>query len=402
MKRGLLWKGMVIYIGILSILSAQHKCYQIDKQYIKTNLEPEAGVIVDIGSLFSNPTKDEYNITSGYVDILFDTPRYIPYAGNASLECSKEENETIFHCEGDCDGGHASIMNKKDGIYFKIGGARLSQTTDDPIIYWIEGRSEDYIKGKPVSCFPSLDAIVKVHNYEKDPNKAHLITSLSKLKDIIIRDIDYNDEVAIAVGEDNSVETRKSYSKDEYHKALILYSFDKGKSWQRTYREETPFTDVKLIKEKKAIACGSMEGSGGTIAMTDDGGKTWKTVYSGDFVNGVTVHRDTFFAAGFSIMKSHDGMAWETIYKSDTELSAIESVDGKRLIAVGDGLILFSDDNGMSWHKAKLSNDASAQRARKIFQKEGKLYVVAGGPDFWFLVSSDHGNSWHAEGPEKE
>ncbi len=126
---------------------------------------------------------------------------------------------------------------------------------------------------KALPSFPSLDAIVEVENPKNDSQKKQLIDSLSRLKDIIIYDIDYNDEVAIAVGEDNSIETRKAYSQDEYHKALTLYSFDNGKSWNPTYGDEIPFHSVKLIKGKKAVACGMMEGSGGIIALTEDGGK---------------------------------------------------------------------------------------------------------------------------------
>ena len=247
-----------------------------------------------------------------------------------------------------------------------------------------------------------INAVVAVENFENDPYKAQLISSLSKLNDIIVLDVDYSDEVAIAVGEDNSAQTREAAGRDEYHKGVMLYSFDRGKSWQRSYWDDIPIADVRLIKGKKAIACGSMAGSGGTIIMTDDGGKRWKAVYTGDTVNGVTVYKNTLFSAGFSIMKSRDGTVWERIYSSERELYAIKSVGGKRLIAAGDGLILYSDDSAKHWHKANLVGDASVQWARKIFQKKGKLYVVTEGGDYTLLVSTDNGLSWQAEKREKE
>lgn len=392
----LCWKGIIFLGFIVTFLPAE--CYRIDKQYIHTNLKPKESVIVNIHSLYTHPQKDvERNLTMGDVDIVFDTPRYIRWAGNAYLHCAKEANETVFNCSGDDDGGHMSIIKKPDGIYFKIEGARLSETTDDPIIYEIEGRSEKFIKGEPVSCFRSLDAIVKVHNYEKNPTKAQLISSLSKLKDMIIYDLDYNDKVAIAVGEDNSIETRKVSLKDEYHKALTLYSFDKGKSWHRTYGvdDSIPYSSVKLINGKKAVACGTMEGAGGEIAITENGGQSWNRVYSGGFLNSITVQQNSFFAAGYGILKSEDGIHWKSVYyKKYQDFNAITSINNKRVLAVGDELIIFSDDKGKSWHRARVSKDISLQWAREIYQKDGKMYVVMGEPDFGIIVSYDKGKSW--------
>ena len=254
----------------------------------------------------------------------------------------------------------------------------------------------------PLLGLSYINAVVAVENFENDPYKAQLISSLSKLNDIIVLDVDYSDEVAIAVGEDNSTQTQEAASRDEYHKGVMLYSFDRGDSWKRSYWDDIPITDVRLIKGKKAIACGSMAGSGGTIIMTDDGGKKWKAVYTGDTVNGVTVYRNILFSAGFSIMKSRDGTMWERVYSSERELYAIKSVSGKRLIAAGDGLILYSDDSAKHWHKATLVGDTSVQWVRKIFQKEGKLYVVTEGGDYTLLVSTDNGLSWQAAKREKE
>ena len=398
--RRLCWKGVFFSGCIVTLLSAEtaSQCYRIDKHYIHTNLKPKESVIVNIHSLYTHPQQDaERNLTKGDVDIVFDTPRYIRWAGNAYLHCAKEANETVFYCGGDDDGGHMSIMKKPDGIYFKIEGARISETTADPIIYEIEGKSEAFIKGEPVSCFRSFDAIVKVHNYEQDPLKAQLLSSLSKLKDMIIYAIDYNDKVAIAVGEGNSIETRKAYSKDEYHKALTLYSFDKGKHWYRNggNNDTIPYHSVKLVKGKRAVACGTMEGTGGEIAMTENGGKRWTRVYSGGFLNSITVQKNSFFAAGYGILKSDDGIHWNRVYRNEhQELRAITTIDNKRVLAVGDELIIFSDDKGKSWHKATFLNDASAQWAREIYQKDGKIYVVMGDPDFGIIVSYDKGKSW--------
>ena len=64
----------------------------------------------------------------------------------------------------------------------------------------------------------------------------------------------------------------------------------------------------------------------------------------------VTIHRNNFFVAGSSIMKSHDGIEWKTIYTGDQQFNKIKSLNDKRLVAIGTNLVLFSDDDGKSWH----------------------------------------------------
>ena len=407
MKRGVGWKSIGIIGIVCTLLSAQSydQCYQIDKQYLKIisgsqqNSFAGDGIMINIDAL--KERRDEAHRASKNIYFKFDTSHVVYHSDiNNQIKCSKEKNGTIFYCLGDFSNyidNNVTIEKRENDVYFKINHIRIFVSEDDLTVYDIEGKNRFFIKGKPVSCFRSLDAIVEVHNYEKDPRKAILIASLSKLKDIIIYDLDYNDEVAIAVGEDNSVKTRKLYAHDEYHKPLTLYSFDKGKSWQRTYgaNDTIPYNSVKLIKGKKAVACGTMEGSGGEIALTEDGGKNWKRVYSGGFLYSVTVHNNTLFAAGYGILRSQDGIHWKRIYKSDNlGFSAIASIANKRLIAVGDNRILLSNKSGTKWHKVNLSNDISADMAREIYQKDGKVYVVVGGPNFSILASSDQGKSW--------
>jgi len=388
-------KKQLILMLLALTLSSNDVCYQIDKKHIKTNLQPPEGLLINIGTMFTNPKRDDYNITRGYVSIAFDTPRYTPYLSVVNLDCTEEEGG-LFQCSGDCDGGHIYVMKKKDNVYFKIEGVRMAETPDDPIIYDIEGRSDRFVKGQESSCYQStMDAVIDVKNFEEDIQKEKLITSLKKRKDIIIYDIDYNNQVAIAVGEDNSLRTRKEKSKDEYYLGATLFSFDGGKHWVKSLAGDIPLSRVIVLEGKKAISIGSMEGAGGFVQMTSDGGKHWKTVYEGGFINDITQHANGFFAVGYGIIYSKEGKKWNTVLKAkETAFNTVLSVDENRLVTANNHQLFFSKDSGESWQKAKVPLDLESAWLRHLYKYKGKLYIWARHPEGFKMISIDKGKSW--------
>jgi hypothetical protein len=379
----------------LSLISAQHICYSIDKSQIISNLDSPEGVRI----AFDNTSllKNEQNFS---VWVEFDTARYIPYAGRGDLQCFQGKKQEDYTCYGDDDGGTIEIKVKGKDVYFKIGMVRLGETTDDPIVYSIKGNVLHYIKGTVTPCKRSLDAIVKAKNFEEDREKTKLAKSLAKLKDIIIYDIDYNEDVAIAVGEDNSVETREKQDSDEYYLPVTLYSFDKGKHWKRSSQGDIPKRRVVMSEGKKAVAVGSVEGAGGYIFLTENGGADWKTVYEGDFLYDIAMHDKSLIAVGYKILKSNDTKRWRAVKSECKELYAVMSLDKKRLVASGNGEICFSKDSGESWHRAKIADEEEALQGimmEHLYLKGGKLYVWARHPEGFTLVSSDNGEHWKYE-----
>ncbi len=386
-------------ILLVKILFANSVCYHIDKKYIKTNLEPSESLLIDIGNMFNNPQKDEYNITRAHAIIEFDTPRYVPYLSGAYLECSQEE-KGVFYCAGDCDGGHLSVKKKEDGIYFKIEGARMSETTDDPVIYEIQGKPDLFIRGEEKSCFqPTLDAMIDVKNFEQNREKEKIINALKNLKDIIIYDVDYKGQMALAVGEDNSLDSRKKSFKNEFHLGTILYSNDHGKQWHQVFEGNIPLRRGILLDEKKAIVLGFIDEEGGSISSvvkrTDDAGKHWKTIYKGKSLRDIIQHNHGFFAVGEGIFYSKEGEKWEKVLKVEEEkIYTILSLDSHRLIAAGDRNIFFSKDDGKSWKAAEITTDLSGDPMEYIYQKNDKLYIWVRHPDGFGLVSDDDGEHW--------
>jgi photosystem II stability/assembly factor-like uncharacterized protein len=241
-----------------------------------------------------------------------------------------------------------------------------------------------------------MDAIVMVDNFEKDAQKEKLIDSLSKLKDIIVNDLDYRGRTAIAVGEDNSVATRMEKSQDEFYAGIILYTNDEGAQWKRVYETDIPISSVVMVNDKKVAAAASAAGAGGSIYLTENAGKDWEIVYSGVFINDIAALQSTLFAVGYGILKSDDGKKWKSVMKGgENEFYALLSVDEKRLVVTGESMIRFSEDRGKSWKKAKLPVDiGSGVLMNTLYTYKGKLYVRAVHPEGFCMVSSDKGESW--------
>ena len=240
-----------------------------------------------------------------------------------------------------------------------------------------------------------LAAMVNAQNFEKDIYKAKLIASLEKEKDIIIYDIDYNNQVSIAVGEDNSIETRKEKSKDEYYLGITLYSFDGGKHWEKSLGGDIPMRRVIVLDGHKAIAIGSMEGAGGFVKMTNNAGEEWKIVYKGAFLNDITQHSNGFFAVGNGILYSKQGKQWHTVLEEKAyEFTAILSVDKKRLILASPHQLFYSQDNAMSWQKAKVPSAIEYAWLRYLYKDGKKLYTLPNDLTGFKLRSTDNGIIW--------
>jgi len=386
--------SLVTLTALLSILTfSQATCYEVGKQYIESNLEEPTSLLIDIGTLYQSSSTDAYS--SVVLDL--NTSQYIPYLSSARLTCNKETVQNRVDCSGDCDGGHISIEKRKDGVYFKFQTVRMAETPDDPIIYEFSGRTKHFVKAKEIPCYRSMHAIVSVKNFEQDAKKDRLIHSLEKEKNIIIYDIDYQGDSAISVGEDNSIETRKTQAEEENYRGIVLRTVDNGKHWERLILGDLPLTKIIMLNRKEAVMMSSMEGAGGIIRYTSNGGKKWKEVYSGHFLYDMTMHMGSVFAVGYGILKSDNGKKWIPVpTKEFNELYAIASIDKNRLVVTSGEKILLSDDHAKSWKNVKLPSGLvdSSTLMEHIYTREGKVYVWARHPDGFLLQSNDNAESW--------
>jgi len=358
--------------------------------------------------------------------VRFDTRRFIPYVDGAELMCwrypgenKKEEGceeggvcawdrETLeaFGCAGDDDGGRLLIRRKKNGWYFLLGGARMSVTTDDPFVHEVRAKSDRFLRGEEVPCFREKDAIFAVRNVSGDPRIDQLMATLSKTwSDIIVNDIDYSGERAVAVGLDNSVETRIKQRQDEYLPGVILYSHDGGVHWEKLFFEAHPFDRV-LLDGDWAFALGTLEGDGGYIYRSADGGAHWKTVFEGGFLNTIVKHRGHYLAGGYALLRSdRDGVTWrkEPMKLQENEITALFSVDAKRLLLFNGEKLYLNRDGGVLWEPCRLPEGLYGLPMRVAIYRKGKrIYLEDAYQKGFSLFSDDDGRSWKTPEEEKE
>ena len=374
-------KGLMILL--MPLVMSANSCYTLDKKDFKSNLKTEEDVLLNLPS---NPQESFSAIVS------LDTPKSIAYLGDNYFDCFRDGS--IYYCGSDDDGGHMKLKFQNHKVYVALEYARLAETTDDPIIYYTEAKTKKFLEATPTDCFKEVDAIIKV---EKEDKKLEIILdALRKEKNIIILDIDSYEDFIIAVGVDNSIDTRKKLSENEYFKSVVLYSSDGGKKWEKETFEQLPLDRVLTIDSHSAVSVGTIPGDGGFISVTYDGGKSWKTVYHGGFINDITKTENGYMAAGFSILKSKDLKRWETsLALDDISLNSILNIDKDLTIAAGDDVVYISRDATKSWEKL---DDTLTQSVsfNHIYIDKGNIYIRAVHPEGYSIVSEDYGKSWHA------
>jgi len=132
------------------------------------------------------------------------------------------------------------------------------------------------------------------------------------IKDVTIYDLDYYEDLVIAVGEDSSEETHKLQSMDEHHESVMLRSTDGGKSWYKINKgkeSSVPHDNVIVLDKKRIVVASSIEGSGGSIILSYDVGNTWELRYDGAIIESLKqIKGDTIIAKTWGpTLKSIDG-----------------------------------------------------------------------------------------------
>lgn len=135
----------------------------------------------------------------------------------------------------------------------------------------------------------SLDSIIWVSNVKKGSKKDKLLQTIH-MKDVIIYDLDHHENLVIAVGEDNSPQTRKrQYDEEGYSLPIILRSTNSGKSWKKLTdpgEEGDAHSEVIILDEKRIIVASVYEAAGTYMHISSDGGDHW---VNSKPMHGVTV-----------------------------------------------------------------------------------------------------------------
>jgi photosystem II stability/assembly factor-like uncharacterized protein len=133
-------------------------------------------------------------------------------------------------------------------------------------------------------------------------------------------------------------------------------------------------------------------GGGSSIYRSTDAGSTWApTSYSGPYIITAVTQNDTVFAGtGSGIYLSTDnGVNWQPRGLTNKLVRGIAFIHGK-LFAAADGTIYCSTDLGNSWFINHQYNDYIA-----MYRTGNVLLAVS---DYGVIYSTDEGSSWHSLG----
>lgn len=189
---------------------------------------------------------------------------------------------------------------------------------------------------------------------------------------------------------------------------------DGGQTWHPvpTMPDARPggFQDIQFLDGKFGIAVGvadSDEGGRSLIAVTHDGGASWKNhVFEKDQPDSalLRVHilsrSVAWTVGGASIYCTHDGGAsWKIAHKEHglARFSSIVTVNGSKIFVTGGwGLVLRSRDSGVSWEKLKLPPGIEGRYLDSACFADA-LHGWIGGDRGTIIATADGGATWHQE-----
>jgi hypothetical protein len=270
--------------------------------------------------------KDDFNNTSKIADdLIFNitSKEYIGFKFSSSRNTFSSNYTKYFECvEHKSDHYECTRWDsiekmryfmKDDTMYLHIDYLQTPME-DDSLIYHIKSKSNNFAKGSLSPCYLSMDPIIAVENIKKESPKNRLLRSIN-IKDVVIYDLDFYKDLVIAVGEDNAPRTRELQSQDEYYESVILRSINGGKTWERVGPGlSIPHDNVIVLDDKQIIIASSIEGAGGEILTSSDGGNSWKTTYSGGMIETLNQKGSEIILTDITgnVFKSKDsGMSWQ-------------------------------------------------------------------------------------------
>lgn len=178
----------------------------------------------------------------------------------------------------------------------------------------------------------------------------------------------------------------------------VLTSEDQGKSWKRTQLGNTSLVDMTVCGDQGFVAIDHYH----KVWSADVDGKNWKSVSLAMPRTPLAVTCDKqggWWVVGVNsvIAGSADrGATWKTTeLGEDTQITAIQFLDEKNAIALGEfGLSVMSDDGGVTWEKGpKMPGEFYPYAALFASPTDGWVAGVAG----QMLHTTDGGNTWNKQ-----
>ena len=242
------------------------------------------------------------------------TPAYKTVCPKPNIFQSAKEKHLPFVCynyKEDKPDKHKTVYTgctRYNKICKSIGSKHFGKYPNDHESY----KAFQRCKNSTPHIAPKISLTVKSQTFVKsESQKKKLLNSIS-IKNITIYDLDYYDDLVIAVGEDDSEKTRKLQTQDEYHEAVVVRSLDGGKTWRKIGKgleSSVPHDKVIVLDNKRILVASSIEGAGGTIVLSEDSGDTWDVRYSNACIESIKqIKGNTIVGKTFGpTIKSIDG-----------------------------------------------------------------------------------------------
>lgn len=287
------------------------------KMHIRTTAGEYVYVNVKFATMTNTPDDPIFHEIRSKVDTF--TSAYRTVCPKPHIFSNNQENNLPFVCyswkgEENIDGKDKSVYNgctQYNQICQSIGAKHFGKYQNDYEAYQAFLRCENS-RPRPNSNDHTSIASEPSLAFIKNENKKQALLESINIKDVAIYDLDYYQDLVIAVGEDDSPKTRKLQSMDEYHESMMLRSTDGGKHWSKIGEPNelgVPHNSVIVLDNKRIVVSSSIEGAGGSIILSEDAGQSWETRYNEAFIESMQqIQGDTLIAKTFGpTIKSIDG-----------------------------------------------------------------------------------------------
>ena len=272
--------NFLILFFLLPILYAQdasnkviQECVTIDKANLTSTLKDNTEILLRTRRVGNEIYDIAFNL---------DTPNNDEYFTLYCEHDSKEENNYICTIDDTLQKVQINTINKKISSinleYFEIPVFQNSLT------HRFKGKIDDFGDMKASPCYKDKNAIFDLGTTGTDSKKEKYLKAIT-LKNIIVYDLAYKDNLVIALAEDNSVEFREEYYALETMRdheiqlaPILLKSIDNGKNWEKI---DAPIYDTNYyitVEDNKTIVL-TQENDWQEQRISKDAGKTWKREY---------------------------------------------------------------------------------------------------------------------------
>ena len=301
-------------------------CYRFSKEDFIETLETPKDIIVNITDIYE----------SKLISFKFASSHDIPYTDEVFFECVNDgDHSNKFGCFKSNSINKLQVQLRDDALYLHVDYVQMSSVSE-ALLHSIKSKNQTFIKGIKSPCYLSVEPRIEVEDVKKGSKKEKLLQSIS-INDVIIYDLDHHEDLAVAVGSDNSPEVRAAQYMDRTYASVIIRSTDGGKTWQRVEGEEYAFNhNVIVLDEKRIIVSSEIDGAGGTLQASYDGGESWKNIFD-------------------------NGENWEKSIGAG-RITSLKQIAEEVIVTREMGTTLRSKDGGKSWHETPVVEKKESEK----------------------------------------